>query len=83
MGCEVRVAVHVGGEGGGRVDDVEGHAVVLEGGPGCGAVCRHDRLAGGIVPGYVVGEAWEALGELGFVAGAGVGHGDDGVLLVG
>ena len=33
------------------------------------------------MPGYVVGEAWEALGELGVVAGAGVGHGDDGVLV--
>ena len=33
------------------------------------------------MPGYVVREAWEALGELGFVAGAGVGHGGDGVLV--
>ena len=74
VGGEVGVAVHVGWEGRGRVDDVEGHGVVDPGRPESGPVGFDDRLAGGGVPSYVVREAWEALGELGLVAGAGVGR---------
>ena len=79
MGRDVGVAIHVGGEGGGGVDGIEGHCVVEVGGPGAGTVGFDDRVAGGVVAGYVVREAWEAVGELGFVAGSGVRHGDGGV----
>ena len=36
MRGNVGVVGHVGGEGGGRVDDVEGHGAVDGGGPGAG-----------------------------------------------
>lgn len=45
------------------------------GGPEGGGLGFDDCGAGGGVPGYEVGEAREAGGELGFVAGAGVRHG--------
>ena len=75
MGGEVGVAGHVGREGGGGVDDVKGHGAVDPRRPGAGPVGFDHRLARGIVPGYVVGESWEARGELGFVAGSRIGHG--------
>ena len=75
MGGDVRVAVHVGREGGGRVDDVEGHGAVDPWRPGTGSVGFHNRVPGGVVAGYVVREAGEVVGELGFVEGSG-GHGD-------
>lgn len=78
VGGDVGVAVHVGREGGGGVDDVEGHGAVDPGGPGAGAVGFDYGLARGVVAGDVVGESREAVGELGVVAGSnGVGHGDD------
>ena len=75
VGGEVGVAVHVGWEGGGGVDDVEGHRVVDPRRPGGGPVRLNDREPGGIVSGYVVRESWKAVGELGVVAGSRVGHG--------
>lgn len=74
VGGEVGVVVHVGREAGGGVDDVEGHGVVDERGPGGGLVGRDDGAPGSGVPGYVVRESREAMGELGVVAGSGVGH---------
>lgn len=75
VGNEIGVAAHVRWEGGGGVDDVEGHRVVDVRRPGAGLVGLDDGVPGGIVAGYVVREAWEALGELGFVAGTSIGHG--------
>ena len=75
MGRDVGVSVHVGGEGGGGVDGVEGHCVVEVGGPGAGTVGFDDRVAGGVVACYVVRESWEAVGDLGLVVGSRVGHG--------
>ena len=75
VGGDVGVVVHVGREGGGGVDDVEGHCVVDPGGPGAGPVGFDDGGARGVVAGDVVREAREAVGELGVVAGSGVGHG--------
>ena len=75
VGAQVGVPVHVGREGRGRVDDVEGHGVVEEGRPDGGLVRFYRRLRRGRVACYVVREAGEALGELGFVAGARGGHG--------
>ena len=75
VGDEVGVAAHVGREGRGGVDDVEGHRVVDERRPGGRPVGLNDGVPGGIVSRDVVREAREALGELGFVAGSGAGHG--------
>ena len=74
MRGDVRVAVHVGREGGGRVHDVEGHGVVDPWRPGAGSVRFDDRVSRGVVPRYVVREAGEVGGELGFVGGS-RGHG--------
>lgn len=63
VGVEVGIGCEVGGELGGGVDDVEGHSVVEEGGPLGGAVGLDGGVAGGGVPGDVVGERGE-VGEL-------------------
>lgn len=77
MRCQVAVAVHVGWEGRGRVGDGEGHAVVEDGRPEGRVLGFDNGGAAGGVSGYEVGEAGEAGGELGLVAGAGVRHGWD------
>lgn len=74
MGVEVGVGVEGDGELGGGVDDVEGHGVVEEGSPGCGAGRCDFGGAVGVVAGYVVSKARKASGELGGVGGSWVRH---------
>ena len=74
MGVEVGVGVEGDGELGGGVDDVEGHGVVEEGSPCCGAGRCDFCGAVGVVAGYVVSKAREVGGELGGVGGSWVRH---------
>ena len=75
VGVEVGVGVEGDGELGGGVDDVDGHGVVEEGSPGCGAGRCDFCGAVGVVAGYVVSKAREVGGELGGVWGSWVRHG--------